>query len=68
MDPAMLAAQVKAWGRELGFQKVGIAAIDLEQDERRLLEWLAAGRHSIDIWLEDRSGNVAEHRREFTLP
>ena len=45
MDPAMLAAQVKAWGRELGFQKVGIAAIDLEQDERRLLEWLAAGRH-----------------------
>ena len=45
MDPAMLAAQVKAWGRELGFQKVGIAAIDLEHDERRLLEWLAAGRH-----------------------
>ncbi len=45
MDPATLAAQVKAWGRELGFQKVGIAATDLEQDERRLLEWLAAGRH-----------------------
>ena len=45
MDPTALAAQVKAWGRELGFQKVGIAAIDLEPDERRLLEWLAAGRH-----------------------
>jgi epoxyqueuosine reductase len=45
MDPTALAAQVKAWGRELGFQKVGIAAIDLAQDERRLLEWLAAGRH-----------------------
>jgi hypothetical protein len=29
---------------------------------------LTAGRHSLDIRLEDRSGNVAEHRREFTLP
>ena len=45
MDPTALAAQVKAWGRELGFQQVGIAAVDLAEDERRLLEWLAAGRH-----------------------
>jgi epoxyqueuosine reductase len=45
MDPTALVAQVKAWGRELGFQQVGIATIDLEEDERRLLEWLAAGRH-----------------------
>ena len=45
MDLAALAAQVKDWGRELGFQKVGIAGIDLPEDERRLLDWLAAGRH-----------------------
>ncbi len=45
MDPSALAAQVKDWGRELGFQKVGIAAIELPQDEQRLLDWLAAGRH-----------------------
>jgi epoxyqueuosine reductase len=45
MDPAALAAQVKAWGRQLGFQKVGIAAVELPNDERRLLDWLAAGRH-----------------------
>jgi epoxyqueuosine reductase len=45
MDLAALAAQVKNWGRELGFQKVGIAAVDLPDDERRLLAWLAAGRH-----------------------
>jgi epoxyqueuosine reductase len=45
MDLAALAAQVKDWGRELGFQKVGIAAADLPDDERRLVEWLAAGRH-----------------------
>jgi epoxyqueuosine reductase len=45
IDPAGLAAQVKAWGLELGFQKVGIAGVDIPEDERRLLDWLAAGRH-----------------------
>ena len=29
MDLRALAEQIKAWGRELGFQKVGIAAADL---------------------------------------
>jgi epoxyqueuosine reductase len=41
----MLAATIKAWGGELGFQAVGIADIDLGAAEPRLLEWLAAGRH-----------------------
>jgi epoxyqueuosine reductase len=45
MDPRALAEQIKAWGRELGFQKVGIAAAELPADEQHLLEWLAAGRH-----------------------
>jgi len=45
MDLAALAAQVKAWGRELGFQKIGIAGIALPDDERRLFDWLAAERH-----------------------
>jgi epoxyqueuosine reductase len=44
-DLAMLAATIKAWGGELGFQAVGIADIDLGAAEPRLLEWLAAGRH-----------------------
>jgi epoxyqueuosine reductase len=42
---AALAAQVKDWGRDLGFQKVGIAGVALPEDERRLLGWLEAGRH-----------------------
>jgi epoxyqueuosine reductase len=42
---AALAAQLKDWGRDLGFQKVGIAGIALAGDERRLLDWLEAGRH-----------------------
>ena len=45
MDSRALAEQIKAWGRDLGFQKVGIAAIDLPDDERHLLAWLAADRH-----------------------
>ncbi len=42
---AELAAAIKAWGRELGFQQVGIADVDLGEHEARLLEWLAAGFH-----------------------
>lgn len=42
---AELAAAIKTWGRELGFQRIGIADIDLGQSEARLLDWLAAGFH-----------------------
>lgn len=38
------AQQIKAWGHELGFQHVGVAGTDLGETERRLLDWLAAGR------------------------
>ena len=44
-DYALLARAVKAWGRELGFQAVGIAGTDLAAAEGRLAEWLAAGFH-----------------------
>ena len=40
-----LALQVKARGRELGFQAIGVAAIELGETESRLLAWLAAGHH-----------------------
>ena len=42
---AQLAAAIKVWGRELGFQRVGVADIDLDRHERQLLDWLAAGWH-----------------------
>jgi epoxyqueuosine reductase len=44
MDLDALAHSIKDWGRDLGFQKVGIAGIDLAQDERYLQAWLAQGR------------------------
>ncbi len=51
IDPAGLAARVKAWGRELGFQKVGIAAVELPEDERHLLAWLEAGHNGGMAWM-----------------
>jgi len=38
-----LAAQVKRWGTDLGFQQVGIADTDLSFAEAQLLQWLARG-------------------------
>ncbi|MHB1591316.1 MAG: tRNA epoxyqueuosine(34) reductase QueG [Sulfuricella sp.] len=45
LDLRLIAANIKAWGMELGFQAIGIAGSDLGQAEARLLEWLAQGRH-----------------------
>jgi epoxyqueuosine reductase len=42
-ERATLAAKVKSWGRELGFQAVGIADTDLSAAEPRLRAWLASG-------------------------
>jgi len=44
-DYALLARSIKTWGRELGFQAVGIADTDLAAAESGLAGWLAAGFH-----------------------
>src|SRR5262245_24065054 len=46
-----LARRVKGWGMELGFQKVGIASVDLDADEQHLERWLAAQRHGAMAWM-----------------
>lgn len=46
-----LAADIKVWGRELGFQQVGITDIDLSQAEVRLKEWLAKGYQGSMEWM-----------------
>jgi epoxyqueuosine reductase len=45
VDCAALAAQIREWARELGFQAVGISDTDLSAAEQGLLEWLAQGLH-----------------------
>ena len=44
-DVARLALSIKAWGRELGFQGVGIAGTDLASAESHLAAWLERGWH-----------------------
>ncbi len=44
-DCSALVADIMQWGRDLGFQQIGIAGIELADEEARLLDWLAAGRH-----------------------
>ena len=45
LNLALLARQIRGWGEQLGFQKVGISDIDLSHAEPRLSEWLRAGFH-----------------------
>ncbi|WXL25208.1 tRNA epoxyqueuosine(34) reductase QueG [Ectopseudomonas mendocina] len=40
-----LAQSIKDWGRELGFQQVGISGVDLGEHEAHLQRWLDAGYH-----------------------
>jgi epoxyqueuosine reductase len=44
-DLITLAGQIKRWGRELGFQQIGISSAELGEHETLLLNWLAAGYH-----------------------
>ena len=46
-----LAKQVKLWGRELGFQQIGIADCNLAQHGEHLRQWLAAGHHGDMAWM-----------------
>lgn len=42
---AALAASIKRWGAELGFQEVGISDVALEEERDQLAAWLAKGYH-----------------------
>ncbi|WP_139557348.1 tRNA epoxyqueuosine(34) reductase QueG [Methylotetracoccus oryzae] len=44
-DYSQLARRIKDWGRELGFQQIGIADVDLLAHEEHLMRWLDAGCH-----------------------
>jgi len=48
-----LAQHIKQWGRELGFQQVGITDTDLSEEEPRLQAWLDKGYHGDMGWMAD---------------
>lgn len=52
MDFHQLAADIKQWGAELGFQKVGITDLDLAAEQEALQRWLDAGMHGEMDYME----------------
>lgn len=60
-DMAALAGRIRQWGRELGFQQVGVTDTDLGATEERLNAWLAEGRHGTMEWM-------ARHGSKRTRP
>ncbi len=45
MDPAAAKHRLAARARQLGFDRIGVASIDIAEDEQHLLRWLDAGFH-----------------------
>ena len=54
IDYQQLADNIRQWGRELGFQQVGIAAIDLGDHVAHLHNWLEAGYYGDMDYMADR--------------
>jgi len=54
--PTDLNQRIVTWGRELGFQQIGMTDVDLSQAEMQLERWLAAGYHG-DMDYMERHGN-----------
>ena len=52
-DPHVLAARIKGLAGEFGFQRCGIADIELGADETHLRGWLAQGLHGSMRWMAD---------------
>ncbi len=46
-----LASDIEHWGRELGFQQIGISDTNLETEEQRLQAWLDKGYQGDMAWL-----------------
>ena len=60
-NPDLLAEQIRALGRELGFQQTGISAADIGEHESRLAAWLEAGYQGEMQWM-------ASHGSKRTRP
>ena len=56
IDFNALAELIKHWGRELGFQQVGIADIDIAEHSSHLQEWLAREYHGSMSYMERHAG------------
>ena len=64
IDSAALARDIKSWGRELGFQHIGVTDTDLGVHAAHLDRWLATGRHGEMQYME-RHGRRRTHPAEL---
>ena len=65
-DYPRLAREIKAQAHAHGFQRCGIAGIQLDDDAAHLREWIAQGRHGSMAWM-DRHGD-SRSRPELLIP
>jgi epoxyqueuosine reductase len=63
-DYAALAQRVRELAREFGFQRFGIAGIELGQDEAHLRDWLAQGLYGSMEWMA-RHGDLRARPHEL---
>lgn len=63
-DFNQLAVAIKQWGRELGFQQIGITDTDLTLAEQRLEEWLGKNYHGEMEYMQ-RYGHKRTRPAEF---
>jgi len=64
IDSTALALRIKQWGRELGFDAVGIADTELSEAECYLHNWLAKGYHG-EMEYMSRHGSKRTHPAEL---
>jgi epoxyqueuosine reductase len=60
-EPGRLLQDIRRWGEELGFARIGVANIDLSADEARFLDWLRDGFHG-------EMGYMARHGTKRSRP
>ena len=59
-----LAACIRTWGGELGFQQIGFSDIDLAEHEGRLNDWLSRGFHG-EMGYMQRHGTLRSRPQEL---
>lgn len=64
LDLAAVKRELVERARALGFDAVGVAGIDLPEDERHLLDWLAAGFHG-EMGYMERHGVMRSRPQEL---
>ena len=62
-DLTALATCIRQWGVDLGFSRIGIADVDVAHAAKRLVAWLADGRHGDMDYLQRHAGLRAEPSR-----